>query len=517
MTTTMTWDQLSPNLNNIRGNPLVDVEALAQSIAESGLIQPIVVDAEGTIIAGHRRYEAYRMLIKQGRVDVTVPIPVHRLSARTESDTVAMLVENIQRVNLDPVDEAAAYRRLLLQDLSVADIAVAVGRSETVIYRRLPLLNLLPEIQEALRAEDITLAQADQYVQLLNFDPAHTHTAFEHGYTLAQLTRMVDQLWLQEHLRAMAEAVRAAGGVAYTDYTELTAAGLVIDHTDQLDTDTHDISDLVVGGDSYWVAADWEGKATLYSTTVAPERPESDATVDETKALLTKQRKARLAAAGALLGATKVPAALAMTVVARWVGDHVPPMHARTVVRMLALPDKALVVDDTGDINWVGTVRSLLRGERGLTAQRKAIVALAITGYEADITVPGELGLDYESLIGMMGWVLSGTATLEVDTALADLIAEEHDPLVARDTDPDTAEAYADRVVAVTALVMESAMLLGTFSDGDLTDKAGELNGGPVDRGVVARARLNLERRGSIARLGEVEGHLMFAVVSSDG
>lgn len=130
---------------------------LASSIREYGVIQPLVVCREGDgyrLIAGERRLRAATMAgLKK------VPV-VLRESLDQERLAVA-LIENVQRVDLNPLELGAAYKRLYEEfSLSHEEIARRVGKSRPVISNMIRLLNLPAVIQDALREGAITFSSA---------------------------------------------------------------------------------------------------------------------------------------------------------------------------------------------------------------------------------------------------------------------------------------------------------------------------------------------------------------------
>jgi ParB family chromosome partitioning protein len=135
------------------------IEELAESIRAQGVIQPIVVapDASGayTIIAGERRWRASRRAGLE-----TVPVVVRPVSDDRELLELA-LVENLQRSDLNPLEESEAY--LALQEkfgLSQEAIAARVGKARTTVTNALRLLRLPEEVQELLREGQLTAGQA---------------------------------------------------------------------------------------------------------------------------------------------------------------------------------------------------------------------------------------------------------------------------------------------------------------------------------------------------------------------
>lgn len=155
--------EVHPSPENPRER-LYDIEDLAASIRERGLIQPLVVQKipgrDGyRIVAGHRRYLAVKNV---GWAQV--PCIVRR-DMLPDDELLTMLVENGQRAGLDPIEEARAIRRLRQAGRSEQDIAREIGRSPSTIHARLMLLDLPAEEQDALRAGHYTLTHATNLVK----------------------------------------------------------------------------------------------------------------------------------------------------------------------------------------------------------------------------------------------------------------------------------------------------------------------------------------------------------------
>lgn len=143
------------------------LQELAASIKENGIIQPLVAmprsDGKFEIIIGERRFRAARLagLAK-------VPVFVHEnLSPGTKLELA--LIENIQRADLNPIEEAKAYQRLQTEfGLRVRDIAKKVGKDDSTISNLLRLLNLPVEVQRALIEKVIAEGQARPLLTLRN-------------------------------------------------------------------------------------------------------------------------------------------------------------------------------------------------------------------------------------------------------------------------------------------------------------------------------------------------------------
>ena len=134
------------------------IAALADSIREHGMIQPILVrpleNGSYQIVAGERRWRAARML---GLEEVPVTI-----RAMSDQETMQIaLIENLQRENLNPIEEAQGYQELLDQfGMTQEGIAQIVGRSRSAVANSLRLLQLPEQIQQYLQEGSITIGHA---------------------------------------------------------------------------------------------------------------------------------------------------------------------------------------------------------------------------------------------------------------------------------------------------------------------------------------------------------------------
>jgi len=160
-------DRLSPN----RFQPRLHVDdarlrELAESIKANGIIQPIVVRRDGDrfqIIAGERRWRA-AMLAGLTRV----PVVVRDVATDGERSLLEMaLIENIQREDLNPIDEALAYRRLADEfQLKQDDIAAAVGKDRASIANTLRLLKLPEEVRAEVASGRLSMGHARALLSL---------------------------------------------------------------------------------------------------------------------------------------------------------------------------------------------------------------------------------------------------------------------------------------------------------------------------------------------------------------
>ena len=160
-TTETDIDRLAPNQFQPRGH--VDdtrLQELAQSIKSNGVIQPIVVRKIGDrfqIIAGERRWRAAKLagLLR-------VPIVVRDVAPGHEKSLLEMaLIENIQRENLNPIDEAQAYRRLADDfQLTQEAIAAAVGKDRASVANVVRLLRLPDEVRAEVASGRLSMGHA---------------------------------------------------------------------------------------------------------------------------------------------------------------------------------------------------------------------------------------------------------------------------------------------------------------------------------------------------------------------
>lgn len=166
-------------LSPAKGNPRrrIDKNAiigLAESIKTDGVLQNLVVEksAHGkfTVISGSRRYLALRLLKRQRVIDDNYKVPVKVRALSTEESLRVATMENVQRVNLDPIDEADAFARMLQHGATVEDLCAKTGLSAQTIRRRLALSDLCAPVKDAIQkgelplgiAEALTLGTEDQ-------------------------------------------------------------------------------------------------------------------------------------------------------------------------------------------------------------------------------------------------------------------------------------------------------------------------------------------------------------------
>lgn len=130
---------------------------LAESIKQHGVVQPLIVRRDGNtykIVAGERRWRAARLAGLQ-----TVPVIVKDLSGKQTMEIA--LIENLQREDLNPIEEAEAYEKLINEyGMTQEEVSVTVGKSRPAIANSMRLLTLQEKIKEKLITGEISSGHA---------------------------------------------------------------------------------------------------------------------------------------------------------------------------------------------------------------------------------------------------------------------------------------------------------------------------------------------------------------------
>jgi ParB family chromosome partitioning protein len=172
---------LSPSRSNPRRKiDQAAIEGLAASIKTDGVLQNLVVAPCGEekfrIVSGHRRYFALKLLKRRKVINDGFKVPVEIRKNLDEADALRIAtIENVQRANLDPIDEAEAFAAMLQNGAAIEDVSAKTGLSDQTIRRRLALADLSKSVKAAVRkgelplsvAEALTLGTEDQQRQFL--------------------------------------------------------------------------------------------------------------------------------------------------------------------------------------------------------------------------------------------------------------------------------------------------------------------------------------------------------------
>lgn len=159
LSTEVMLSQIEPNRDQPRKD--FDEQALnelAESIREHGLLQPILVRSKPSggyeIIAGERRWRASRIAGLR-----TVPVVIKEMDEKEAAEVA--LIENLQREDLNPVEEAMGYRSLMVSyGLTQEQVAERMGKSRSAVANALRLLDLTPSETEALKAGKLSAGHA---------------------------------------------------------------------------------------------------------------------------------------------------------------------------------------------------------------------------------------------------------------------------------------------------------------------------------------------------------------------
>ena len=166
--TNLPVSSIEPNRNQPRKNfDKTELEELADSIKRYGVIQPLVVQKKNDyyeIIAGERRWRAAKLAkLKE------VPVVIKEYEPQEASEIA--LIENLQRSDLNPIEEAKAYKNLVEEyDLRQEDVATRLSKSRSAITNSLRLLNLSDNVQAMIEAGELQMGHARALLGLENED-----------------------------------------------------------------------------------------------------------------------------------------------------------------------------------------------------------------------------------------------------------------------------------------------------------------------------------------------------------
>lgn len=198
----------------------VALKELSENIRQQGLLQPITVrpvadNTEYEIVCGERRYRAYSILFEETEHNNELPFNpwdeimaiVKEMSDEEAFD--AMITENLQRQDVDPMEEAFAFGQLQKKGSSIQDIALRFGKSIRFVRDRIKLNSLIPELMKALKEDKMPISAAmiickvteeqqhmyyKQYID--NYQGFTTATAS--GFVKGLFRNLTDAVWNQQ-------------------------------------------------------------------------------------------------------------------------------------------------------------------------------------------------------------------------------------------------------------------------------------------------------------------------------
>ncbi|HAI73845.1 MAG TPA: chromosome partitioning protein ParB [Candidatus Moranbacteria bacterium] len=180
----------------------IKLQELSDSIKEHGIIQPIVVSKKGEqyeIIAGERRFQAAKLAGLS-----RVPAIIREVSEQQKLELA--IIENIQRHNLNPVEEARSYQKLMTDfDLSQEEISVKLGKNRSTVANKLRILNLPVEIQKALMEDKITEGHCKAILAIENTEKqkALFDLILKNGLTVRQTENKSKEVSVRMHKRIL--------------------------------------------------------------------------------------------------------------------------------------------------------------------------------------------------------------------------------------------------------------------------------------------------------------------------
>jgi len=182
------------------------ITELAESIDANGLLVPILVRPTGerfTIVHGERRWRAMKLLGRDAIPAIVKDIP------QDEARWLGV-VENIQRADLTPMEEANAYHSLLQTGITQTELGRRIGKSQSHIATKLRLLKLTPDAQDALQCGSISEGHGKQLLRIADSEKQQElcRQALDEAWTVGRLHDEVDAaLWQGIGFHPMADVI----------------------------------------------------------------------------------------------------------------------------------------------------------------------------------------------------------------------------------------------------------------------------------------------------------------------
>ena len=192
--TTLPVSSIEPNRNQPRKHfDKAELEELTDSIKRYGVIQPLVVQKKNDyyeIIAGERRWRAAKLAkLKE------VPVVIKDYEPQEASEIA--LIENLQRSDLNPIEEAKAYKNLIEEyDLRQEDVATRLSKSRSAITNSMRLLNLSDEVQAMIEAGELQMGHARALLGLENegLQEKTAKTVVDKGLSVRETEKLVKNI-----------------------------------------------------------------------------------------------------------------------------------------------------------------------------------------------------------------------------------------------------------------------------------------------------------------------------------
>ncbi len=170
------------------------LHALAASIKEHGILQPIVVKKNDngfyTIVAGERRWRASKL----AKIS-EVPVIIKDYDDKTVSEVA--LIENLQREDLNPIEEAMGYERLVSEySMTQEEVSGKVGKSRSAVTNALRLLNLSENVKNLVKQQEISAGHARALLSITDADEQEkaAYMVIEKDWSVRQIENYVNEL-----------------------------------------------------------------------------------------------------------------------------------------------------------------------------------------------------------------------------------------------------------------------------------------------------------------------------------
>lgn len=186
------------------------IKELAQSISEVGLLQPILLAVEGDgyeIVAGHCRYLAHK------KIGLSTIKAVIRDMDKEERG-LARATENLLRIDLTPLEEAATYKDLIDEHgLTIEKVAQKIGKTPGTIKRRMDILRMPPLLQQAIHKRQISMTVGEELWPIADLTSLEYYLTFaiENGCT-REVAREWTRSWKDQERRSTSPDVTGGGG-----------------------------------------------------------------------------------------------------------------------------------------------------------------------------------------------------------------------------------------------------------------------------------------------------------------
>ncbi len=212
--------EIYANENQPRKNfDVSDLAELTSSVRQYGILQPLLVQKEGTgyrIIAGERRYRAAKAAgLKE------IPVIIRNYSSQQAAEI--SIIENVQRADLNPLEEAMAYQ-MLMKDygLKQEEIAERVSKNRTTITNALRLLKLCQEVQEMVAEGALSAGHARTLVSLEDAKLQRDIAAIvvEKSLSVRETERLVKQAGKSKKTEGTKENRQASYDIFYQEYED---------------------------------------------------------------------------------------------------------------------------------------------------------------------------------------------------------------------------------------------------------------------------------------------------------